>query len=74
MEYLTYLKICRTGGEPPFIPDSGESSNENEREYESLPNQSHLTFFIAYLDWLNYVLNQTSIPQTFSTSYGEDER
>jgi tripeptidyl-peptidase-1 len=29
---------------------------------------------IAYLDWLNYVLNQTSIPQTFSTSYGEDER
>jgi tripeptidyl-peptidase-1 len=27
-----------------------------------------------YLDWLNFILNQTTIPQTFSTSYGDDEQ
>jgi len=27
-----------------------------------------------YLDWLNFILNQTSIPQTITTSYGDDEQ
>ena len=37
-----------TGGSPPFIPDEGTDTNSNE----------------PYLDWLNFILNQTTIPQT----------
>ncbi|KAF7309456.1 Subtilisin-like protein [Mycena indigotica] len=47
-----------TGGSPPFIADSATTSNTNE----------------PYLDWLNFVLNQTTVPQTFTTSYGDDEQ
>ncbi|KAJ7233035.1 peptidase S8/S53 domain-containing protein [Mycena rebaudengoi] len=47
-----------TGGSPPFIPDSRTPTNTNE----------------PYLEWLNFVLNQTTIPQTFTTSYGDDEQ
>ncbi|KAJ7065361.1 peptidase S8/S53 domain-containing protein [Mycena amicta] len=47
-----------TGGSPPFIADSNTPSNTNE----------------PYLDWLNFVLNQTTVPQTFTTSYGDDEQ
>ncbi|KAI9444519.1 subtilisin-like protein [Lactarius indigo] len=47
-----------TGGSPPFIPDSNTPTNTNE----------------PYLDWLNFVLAGTSIPQTISTSYGDDEQ
>ncbi|KAI0306134.1 peptidase S8/S53 domain-containing protein [Multifurca ochricompacta] len=42
-----------TGGSPPFIPDSFTPTNTNE----------------PYLDWLNFLLAQTTIPQTISTSY-----
>jgi tripeptidyl-peptidase-1 len=27
-----------------------------------------------YLDWLNFILSEESIPQTISTSYGDDEQ
>ncbi|KAI0675673.1 peptidase S8/S53 domain-containing protein [Trametes maxima] len=47
-----------TGGSPPFNPDSNTPTNTNE----------------PYLDWLNFVLAQDSIPQTFTTSYGDDEQ
>ncbi|KAI9444513.1 peptidase S8/S53 domain-containing protein [Lactarius indigo] len=47
-----------TGGSPPFIPDSNTPANTSE----------------PYLDWLNFVLAGTSIPQTISTSYGDDEQ
>jgi len=47
-----------TGGSPPFTKDSNTPTNTNE----------------PYLDWLNFILNQTTIPQTFSTSYGDDEQ
>lgn len=47
-----------TGGSPPFTPDSQTPTNTNE----------------PYLDWLNFILNQTTIPQTFTTSYGDDEQ
>jgi tripeptidyl-peptidase-1 len=47
-----------TGGSPPFIPDSQTPTNTNE----------------PYLDWLNFLTNQTSIPQTITTSYGDDEQ
>ncbi|KAF8576276.1 subtilisin-like protein [Ramaria rubella] len=47
-----------TGGSPPFKPDDATPTNSNE----------------PYLDWLNFILNQTDIPQTFTTSYGDDEQ
>ncbi|KAL5536826.1 hypothetical protein ACEPAF_649 [Sanghuangporus sanghuang] len=49
-----------TGGEPPFIPDSTTPTNTNE----------------PYLDWLNFILAQddADLPQTFTTSYGENEQ
>ncbi|KAF7345392.1 Subtilisin-like protein [Mycena venus] len=47
-----------TGGSPPFLKDDSTPSNTNE----------------PYLDWLNFILNQTTIPQTFTTSYGDDEQ
>lgn len=47
-----------TGGSPPFKPDSNTPTNTNE----------------PYLDWLNFILAQSSIPQTFTTSYGDDEQ
>ncbi|THU92986.1 subtilisin-like protein [Dendrothele bispora CBS 962.96] len=47
-----------TGGSPPFIPDSTTPTNTNE----------------PYLDWLNFIMAQSTIPQTFTTSYGENEQ
>ncbi|KIK45995.1 hypothetical protein CY34DRAFT_801013 [Suillus luteus UH-Slu-Lm8-n1] len=47
-----------TGGEPPFIPDLVTPNNTNE----------------PYTYWLDYVLSQDEIPQTISTSYGDDEQ
>ncbi|KAI0831997.1 peptidase S8/S53 domain-containing protein [Trametes gibbosa] len=47
-----------TGGSPPFKPDDETPTNTNE----------------PYLDWLNFVLAEDSIPQTFTTSYGDDEQ
>ncbi|KDN38296.1 hypothetical protein RSAG8_09595, partial [Rhizoctonia solani AG-8 WAC10335] len=47
-----------TGGSPPFQPDSNTPTNTNE----------------PYLDWVNYMLNQTTLPLTISTSYGEAEQ
>ena len=37
-----------TGGSPPFIPDDETPTNTNE----------------PYLDWLNFILAQDSVPQT----------
>lgn len=47
-----------TDGEPPFVPDSETLTNTNE----------------SYLDFLNFMLSQSSNPQTFSTPYGDDEQ
>ncbi|KAF8644974.1 hypothetical protein AX16_008158 [Volvariella volvacea WC 439] len=47
-----------TGGSPPFIPDTQTPTNTNE----------------PYLDWLTFLLNQTTIPQVITTSYGDDEQ
>lgn len=58
ISYPTPNIYYSTGGSPPFTPDSSTPSNTNE----------------PYLDWLNYVLAQSTIPQTFSTSYGDDEQ
>ncbi|KZT21194.1 subtilisin-like protein [Neolentinus lepideus HHB14362 ss-1] len=58
ISYPTPNIYYSTGGSPPYISDSETTSNTNE----------------PYLDWLNYILNQTSVPQTFTTSYGDDEQ
>ena len=58
ISYPTPNIYYSTGGSPPFIPDSYTHSNTNE----------------PYLDFLNFILNQTTIPQTFTTSYGDDEQ
>ncbi|TFL02036.1 subtilisin-like protein [Pterulicium gracile] len=47
-----------TGGRPPFVPDSTTPTNTNE----------------PYLDWLNFILGQKTIPHVFTTSYGEPEQ
>ncbi|KAG2138054.1 peptidase S8/S53 domain-containing protein [Suillus bovinus] len=47
-----------TGGEPPYIPDLVYPDDQNE----------------PYTYWLDYLLSQDDIPQTISTSYGDDEQ
>ncbi|KAI9457302.1 subtilisin-like protein [Russula earlei] len=49
-----------TGGSPPFVPDALTPSDTNE----------------PYDDWLQFVLGMRadSVPQTISTSYGDDEQ
>jgi tripeptidyl-peptidase-1 len=47
-----------TGGSPPFIADNSTPTNMNE----------------PYLDWLGFILQQPKIPQTISTTYGDDEQ
>ena len=50
--------LASTGGSPPFISDSITPTNTNE----------------PYLDWLNFILAQETIPQVITTSYGDDEQ
>lgn len=54
----TKLFTFNTGGSPPFIPDRATVNNTNE----------------PYLAWVQFILNQTTIPQVISTSYGDDEQ
>ncbi|KAB5591885.1 Tripeptidyl-peptidase I [Ceratobasidium theobromae] len=56
--YPTPNIFYSTAGSPPYIPDSNTPTNTNE----------------PYLDWVNYVLSKYSLPQTISTSYGDDEQ
>jgi len=52
------LQLCSVGGSPPFKPDDATPTNSNE----------------PYLSFLDFVLDQESIPQTFTTSYGDNEQ
>ena len=56
--YPTKLFTFNTGGEPPFIQDAATQTDTNE----------------PYLTWVQFILNQTNIPQVISTSYGDDEQ
>jgi len=58
ISYPTKMTSWVTGGSPPFIPDLNTPTDTNE----------------PYLTWLTYVLNQPSLPQVISTSYGDDEQ
>lgn len=54
----TPLLAWSTGGEPPFTPDADNPEVDNE----------------PYLTWLDYVLQQDSIPQVISNSYEDNEQ
>lgn len=55
----TPLTAFTTGGlNPTFVPDLETPTDSDE----------------PYLTWVNYVLEQEFIPQTISTSYGDDEQ
>ncbi|KAI0290954.1 Pro-kumamolisin, activation domain-containing protein [Multifurca ochricompacta] len=47
-----------TGGRPKFTPDANTPTDTNE----------------PYSNWLDFILAQKNIPQTISTSYGDDEQ
>lgn len=50
--------LLSTGGSPPFIADTFTTTNTNE----------------PYLDFLTFLLAQSTIPQVLTTSYGDDEQ
>lgn len=54
----THRILSSTGGSPPFKPDSSSPKNTNE----------------PYLEFLNFFLDQDSVAQVLSTSYGDDEQ
>ncbi|KIJ37427.1 hypothetical protein M422DRAFT_260099 [Sphaerobolus stellatus SS14] len=59
LTFPTPATVFTTGGMPPFIPDEGETTDTNE----------------PYLNFLDFVLAPgRKIPQTISTSYGDDEQ
>jgi tripeptidyl-peptidase-1 len=60
LSYPTPNTYYLTGGSPPYLKDGATTSDSNE----------------PYLDWLHYILDQKNgtIPQTISTSYGDDEQ
>jgi tripeptidyl-peptidase-1 len=58
ISWKTPIVAWSTGGQPPFIPEPGTTENTNE----------------PYLTWVNWVLQQRSIPNVISTSYGEPEQ
>ncbi|KZP13756.1 subtilisin-like protein [Athelia psychrophila] len=58
ISYPTPVTYYSTGGSPPYTPDDNMASNTNE----------------PYLDFLEYIGGQQSIPQTFTTSYGDTEQ
>ncbi|KDQ08888.1 hypothetical protein BOTBODRAFT_37586 [Botryobasidium botryosum FD-172 SS1] len=60
ISYPTPNIFWSTGGSPPFIPDLVTPTNTNE----------------PYADWLDYVLGLSAeeLPQTITTSYGDDEQ
>ena len=55
-QYLLQVRAFQldsVGGSPPFTPDSNTLTDANE----------------PYLPFLDFILDQESIPQTFTTSY-----
>ena len=58
ISYPTPNTFYSIAGAPPYIPDDETPTDTNE----------------PYLDWLEFILCQKTIPQTISTSYGDDEQ
>ncbi|KAJ7126440.1 subtilisin-like protein [Mycena crocata] len=60
ISYPTPGTFWSTGGRPPFYSDAHTPIAKDTNE--------------PYLDWLDYILGSAPIPQTISTSYGDDEQ
>jgi tripeptidyl-peptidase-1 len=58
ISWPTKFMSWSTGGSPPFVPDLATPTDTNE----------------PYLEWMDYVLAQETLPQVISTSYGDDEQ
>ncbi|VDC03355.1 unnamed protein product [Peniophora sp. CBMAI 1063] len=58
VSYPTPQIYYSTGGSPPFNASEGTPTNTNE----------------PYLDFLDYLLSADTIPQTLTTSYGDEEQ
>ncbi|KAF1842301.1 tripeptidyl-peptidase 1 precursor [Cucurbitaria berberidis CBS 394.84] len=58
ISWKTPITSFSTGGQPPFKPDISTPENTNE----------------PYLVWVNWLLQQKSIPKVISTSYGDSEQ
>ncbi|KAF2132361.1 tripeptidyl-peptidase 1 precursor [Dothidotthia symphoricarpi CBS 119687] len=58
ISWKTPITSYSTGGSPPFVPDLSTPTDTNE----------------PYLTWINWLLEQKSIPKIISTSYGEPEQ
>jgi len=58
ISWPTKFMSWSTGGSPPFLTDLATPTDTNE----------------PYLDWMDYVLAQDTLPQVISTSYGDDEQ
>lgn len=58
ISWKTPIVSWSTAGSPPFTPDLETPENTNE----------------PYLNWVNWLLTQRSIPQVISTSYGDSEQ
>ncbi|EIM80876.1 tripeptidyl peptidase A [Stereum hirsutum FP-91666 SS1] len=58
LTFPTPATFYSTGGRAPFKPDLNVPTDMNE----------------PYLDWLDYVLSHPNVPQTISTSYGDEEQ
>jgi tripeptidyl-peptidase-1 len=56
--YPTPMIVYNVGGSPPFQTDLVTPTNTNE----------------PYLDWIQFTLNQTALPNVVSQSYGDDEQ
>lgn len=61
LAYNTPINYYSTGGRGILVPDNDQPDpNNNSNE--------------PYLDFLHYILAQETLPQTITTSYGEDEQ
>ena len=58
ISWPTKFMSWSTGGSPPFLIDLATPTDTNE----------------PYLEWMDYVLAQETLPQVISTSYGDDEQ
>jgi tripeptidyl-peptidase-1 len=58
MTWPTPLIAYNTGGHPPYLQDKLTVNDTNE----------------PYLEWLQYILAQETIPSVISISYGDDEQ
>lgn len=58
ISWPTEFMSWSTGGSPPFLTDLATPTDTNE----------------PYLEWMDYVLAQETLPQVISTSYGDDEQ